>query len=55
MAEMHTRRAATTHRQPNDEELATAGVSRNMARLSVGIEPMDDSLADSGQALAAAK
>ncbi|HWK54249.1 MAG TPA: bifunctional O-acetylhomoserine aminocarboxypropyltransferase/cysteine synthase [Hyphomicrobiales bacterium] len=47
--------ASTTHRQLNDDELASAGVSRDMIRLSIGIEHVDDILADIGQALAAAK
>lgn len=47
--------ASTTHRQLNDEELATAGVSREMVRLSIGIEHIDDILADITQALSAAK
>ncbi len=47
--------ATTTHRQLNDEELAQAGVSRDMVRISVGIEHIDDILADIDQALAAAK
>ncbi|MBS3786378.1 MAG: PLP-dependent transferase, partial [Gammaproteobacteria bacterium] len=47
--------ATTTHRQLNDEELATAGVSRDMVRISVGIEHIDDILADVEQALAAAQ
>ena len=47
--------ASTTHRQLNDDELATAGVSREMVRLSIGIEHIDDILADIEQALAAAK
>lgn len=47
--------ASTTHRQLNDEELATAGVSRDLIRLSVGIEHIDDIKADLTQALAAAK
>ncbi|MEM7194457.1 MAG: aminotransferase class I/II-fold pyridoxal phosphate-dependent enzyme [Pseudomonadota bacterium] len=46
--------ASTTHRQLNDDELATAGVSRDMVRLSIGIEHVDDILADIGQALEAA-
>jgi len=44
--------ASTTHRQLNDEELATAGVSRDLVRLSIGIEHIDDILADIEQALA---
>jgi O-acetylhomoserine (thiol)-lyase len=47
--------ASTTHRQPNEDELATAGVSADMVRLSIGIEHVDDIIADIEQALAAAK
>ncbi|SDU29195.1 O-acetylhomoserine sulfhydrylase [Pseudomonas pohangensis] len=47
--------ASTTHRQLNDEELEKAGVPRDMVRLSVGIEHIDDILEDLGQALVAAK
>ena len=46
--------AATTHRQLNDEELLSAGVSADMVRLSIGIEHIDDILADLDQALKAA-
>ncbi len=46
--------ASTTHRQLNDAELKAAGVSRDMVRLSVGIEHIDDILADLKQALDAA-
>ena len=46
--------ATTTHRQLNDAELAAAGVSADMVRLSVGIEHVDDLIADLDQALAAA-
>ncbi|KFX71399.1 O-acetylhomoserine aminocarboxypropyltransferase [Pseudomonas taeanensis MS-3] len=46
--------ASTTHRQLNDEELEKAGVPRDMVRLSIGIEHIDDILADLSQALAAA-
>ena len=49
-----THPASTTHRQLNPEELAKAGVSEDMLRLSVGIEHIDDLLADLDQALAAA-
>ncbi|WP_029526542.1 O-acetylhomoserine aminocarboxypropyltransferase/cysteine synthase family protein [Polaromonas glacialis] len=45
--------ASTTHRQLNAAELAKAGVSVDMVRLSVGIEHIDDLLADLEQALAA--
>ena len=47
--------ATTTHRQLAPEELATAGVSEDMVRLSIGIEHIDDIIADLDQALAAAK
>ncbi|WP_027853752.1 O-acetylhomoserine aminocarboxypropyltransferase/cysteine synthase family protein [Marinobacterium litorale] len=46
--------AETTHRQLNDEELKSAGVSPEMVRLSVGIEHIDDLIADLDQALAKA-
>ncbi|MDR2000633.1 MAG: bifunctional O-acetylhomoserine aminocarboxypropyltransferase/cysteine synthase [Zoogloeaceae bacterium] len=45
--------ATTTHRQLNAEELATAGVSEDMVRLSIGLEHIDDIKADLDQALAA--
>jgi O-acetylhomoserine (thiol)-lyase len=45
--------ASTTHRQLNDEELASAGVPQEMVRISVGIEHIDDIIADIDQALAA--
>lgn len=44
--------ASTTHRQLNEEELAKAGVSEDMVRLSIGIEHIDDIKADLEQALA---
>ncbi|MCG7927746.1 MAG: aminotransferase class I/II-fold pyridoxal phosphate-dependent enzyme, partial [Candidatus Thiodiazotropha taylori] len=47
--------ATTTHRQLNEDELATAGVSGDMVRLSIGIEHVDDIIADITQALEAAK
>ena len=43
--------ASTTHRQLNAEELASAGVSEDMVRLSVGSEHVDDIIADIEQAL----
>ena len=46
--------ASTTHRQLDAAALAAAGVSDDLVRLSVGIEHIDDILADLGQALAAA-
>lgn len=45
--------ASTTHRQLNAEELANAGVSEDMVRLSIGIEHIDDILSDLDQALGA--
>lgn len=45
--------AETTHRQLNDAELKAAGVSPEMVRLSIGIEHIDDILADIDQALKA--
>ena len=44
--------ATTTHRQLSAEELASAGVSEDLVRLSIGIEHIDDILADIEQALA---
>ncbi|HJO36442.1 MAG: aminotransferase class I/II-fold pyridoxal phosphate-dependent enzyme [Pseudomonadota bacterium] len=46
--------ATTTHRQLDEHELAAAGVSADMVRLSIGIEHVDDILADIDQALAGA-
>ena len=48
-----THPASTTHRQLSPEELAKAGVPVDAVRLSVGIEHIDDLLADLDQALAA--
>ena len=45
--------ASTTHRQLSPAELAKAGVSEDMVRLSIGIEHIDDLKADLEQALAA--
>nr|WP_304437610.1 PLP-dependent transferase [Xenorhabdus sp. GDc328] len=39
----------------NDEEMVKAGVSRDLIRLSIGIEHSDDIIADLAQALEAAK
>jgi O-acetylhomoserine (thiol)-lyase len=44
--------ATTTHRQLNADEMAKAGVSPDMVRLSIGIEHIDDLMADLEQALA---
>jgi O-acetylhomoserine (thiol)-lyase len=49
-----THPASTTHRQLGADELAKTGVSEDMVRLSVGIEHVDDLMADLDQALAKA-
>jgi len=46
--------ASTTHQQLNDEEQAASGVTEDLIRLSVGLEHIDDILADLDQALRAA-
>ena len=43
--------ASHTHRQMNDQQLAEAGVSPGLIRLSVGIENIEDIIADLAQAL----
>jgi O-acetylhomoserine (thiol)-lyase len=45
--------ASTTHGQLGPEELASAGVSQDLVRISVGIEDVQDIIADLDQALAA--
>lgn len=47
--------ASTTHRQLSQEELARAGVSEDLVRISVGIEHIDDIINDVSQALEAAQ
>jgi O-acetylhomoserine (thiol)-lyase len=49
-----THPASTTHRQLNAAELEKAGVTLDTVRLSIGIEHIDDLLADLEQALASA-
>ena len=44
--------ASHTHRQMTDEQLAAAGIAPDLMRLSVGIEHVDDIIADLEQALA---
>lgn len=44
--------ATTSHRQLDAKELAAAGISEGMIRLSVGLEDADDLIADLRQALA---
>ena len=43
--------ASTTHRQLTDQQLEDCGVKPNLIRMSVGIEYVDDILADIKQAL----
>lgn len=47
-----THSASTTHRQLSAEELEKAGVTEDMLRLSIGLEHIDDLIADLDQALA---
>jgi len=46
--------ASTTHRQLAGDDLAKSGVTRDLVRLSIGIEHIDDLLEDIDRALAAA-
>ena len=46
--------ASTTHQQLSEEEQTLAGVTPDFVRLSIGIESLDDILADLDQALARA-
>ena len=43
--------ASTTHRQLTDEQLVASGVKPEMVRMSIGIENVDDIIADIAQAL----
>ena len=47
--------ASATHRQMNDAELVAAGVGPDLIRLSVGLENVDEIIADLAQALEATK
>ena len=47
--------ASTTHRQLSDEDLISCGVSPDMIRVSVGIENINDIIADFEQAFDAVK
>jgi len=47
--------ATTTHSQLSPEELAAAGVTPDLVRISVGIEDVSDIIADLDQALAASQ
>ena len=53
--ESHLRRAKEIYQQLNPEELALAGVSEDMVRISVGIEHIDDIIQDVEQAIEASK
>ncbi len=44
--------ASSTHRQLTDEQLAAAGIPQGLVRISVGLENVDDIIADLTQALA---
>ncbi|MGH8432162.1 MAG: PLP-dependent transferase, partial [Solimonas sp.] len=46
--------ASTTHRQLSDEQRLAAGAGPDVLRLSIGIETVDDIIADLEQALAKA-
>ncbi len=46
--------ASTTHRQLSEEQQVAAGAGPDVVRLSVGIETIDDIIADLDQALAGA-
>src|SRR3546814_11192489 len=46
--------ASTTHRQLNEAQLAAAGAGPEVVRLSIGLETVDDIIADPDQAHAAA-
>lgn len=45
--------ASTTHRQLTDQQLIDAGIGPDLIRMSVGIENIDDILADIENALSA--
>jgi O-acetylhomoserine (thiol)-lyase len=45
--------ASSTHRQLTDAQLAAAGINPGLIRLSVGLEHVDDIVADLAQAFAA--
>ena len=47
--------ASTTHQQLSDEQQAAAGITKDLVRLSVGIEDVEDILWDLDQALAASQ
>jgi O-acetylhomoserine (thiol)-lyase len=46
---------STTHRQLDDAELAAAGIGPGLLRCSIGLEDVDDLLADFAAGLEAAR
>ncbi|HYI65293.1 MAG TPA: PLP-dependent transferase, partial [Candidatus Limnocylindrales bacterium] len=46
--------ASTTHQQLSDDDQRKSGVTPDLVRLSVGLEALDDIIADLDQALTAA-
>ncbi|WP_346746925.1 PLP-dependent transferase, partial [uncultured Campylobacter sp.] len=46
-----THPASTTHQQLSSEELTKAGITKELIRISVGLENADDLIADLAQAL----
>ena len=46
--------ASTTHRQLNEEQLLAAGAGPDVIRLSIGLETLNDIIADLDQALSKA-
>jgi O-acetylhomoserine (thiol)-lyase len=47
--------ASTTHQQLTAEQLEKAGIGEDMIRLSIGLEDVDDLMADLDQALRASQ
>jgi O-acetylhomoserine (thiol)-lyase len=47
--------ASTTHSQLNEQEQVSAGVEPGLVRLSVGLETLDDIIADLDRGFAAAR
>ena len=47
--------ASTTHQQLSDEQQLEAGVTKDLVRISVGIEDLDDIVWDLDQAIAASQ
>ena len=45
--------ASTTHRQLTEEQLVAAGAGADVIRLSIGLESVDDLIADLDKGLAA--